>query len=168
MRRCSVSRVSSTEAAIHSYFQGEKMAGLVLLPLGVAFALGAAWLYFRGGDAHRATTWPIAVGALLQLGIGIVLFLKSDAQAQGVVAAMADLAPETQRMANVVRTFTMLKIVWCVLITGAVIATYVFDKPWVRPVVVGIIADVAVVLLFDLVADARARVYLSALQAAAS
>jgi hypothetical protein len=149
--------------AITAYFHGEKMAGAMVVPIGLAFAACGAWVFLRGAE-WRTTAWPLWVGALVQIGIGVVLYLRSDGQAQALLDHADRLGAETQRLVGVVRTFTILKVVWCVLIAASAAAPYLIHKAWVRPVAVGIIANAALVLLFDIVADARARVYLTALE----
>lgn len=151
-------------AAITAYFQGEKMAGAMVLPIGLAFAACGLWVFLRGAE-WKHTSWPLWVGAVVQIGIGVVLYLRSDGQAQALIDHADRLTAEAQRMAGVLRTFTILKIVWVALIAACVAAPYLIQKAWVRPVAVGIIANAALVLLFDIIADARARVYLAALEA---
>lgn len=151
--------------AIAEYFQGEKTAGAAVLPLGVLFAAVGIWLFFRQ-DRYRAAAWPLWVGAVAMLAVGTVLVLRSDAQARSMIERLdaASLAAEIDRVARVVTTFTLLKLLWCALIVVSVAAPYWVDRSWVRPVGVGIVADAGLFLVFDLVADGRARVYLDALR----
>jgi len=157
----------AVRAAVLQYFQGEKLAGIACLPVGAILAAIAIALFVRGGP--RAAAWPLAIGALILLGLGVVLAVRSDGQASTLITRLdaAALATETARIRRVVGTFTMLKVLWCTLIAGGVAATYLFDKPWVRPLAIGIIVVAALLLIFDLVADVRARTYLTALAGAA-
>jgi len=152
-------------AAIAAYFQGEKTAGAAVLPIGLLFAGLGIWLFLRQ-ERYRVAAWPLWVGALAMLAIGTALVLRSDAQARAMIERVdaASIAPEIDRIARVVNTFTLLKLLWCALIVVSVAAPYFIDRSWVRPLGVGIVADAALFLLFDLVADARARVYLDALR----
>jgi hypothetical protein len=152
-------------AAIAEYFQGEKTAGAAVLPIGVLFAAIGIWLFLRP-DRHRVAAWPLWLGALAMFVVGAALLLRSDAQARAMIERLdaPSLAAEIDRLARVVTTFTLLKLLWCALIVAAVAAPYWIDRSWVRPVGIGIVADAALFLLFDLVADGRARVYLDALR----
>ena len=151
--------------AIEEYFQGEKTAGAAVLPIGVLFAAVGIWLFLRQ-DRYRVAAWPLWVGALAMFVVGTALVLRSDSQARAMIDRLdaPPLAAEIDRVARVVTTFTLLKVLWCALIVASVAAPYLIDKSWVRPVGVGIVADSGLFLLFDLVADGRARVYLEALR----
>jgi hypothetical protein len=160
--------MTDLSTAITTYFNGEKGAGMWAAPLGIALAALATWVFFRDAT-YKHTAWPLWLAGLAAGAIGIVLILKSDGQAQGVIDQIGNataMATETARMERVVRNFTMLKILWCVLFVGSASATFVFDRPTVHAVAVGVAVIAAGGLLFDMVADARARVYLQALHGA--
>src|SRR5262245_4954675 len=97
--------------ALTTYFAGEKNAGAVLAVIGLLMGAGAL-LATRG--LPKAFTYTLAVWALLELAIGVGLYLKTDPQVARLAALLANDAAafyttEQPRMATVQRNFVLLE-----------------------------------------------------------
>jgi hypothetical protein len=161
---------------LHEYFLGERQAGLCAAGLGLASLLFALWL-FRGASPFRSMMIPLGLVGLLQLGVGLGLFFKTPAQVAAVEAGLAQaeagarataLDHETARMARVQKNFVVLKMVWLGLIVlGLGLALLGPARSGLVGVGLGILLQAAVMLAFDLFAEARGHSYFTWLQSEA-
>jgi hypothetical protein len=157
--------------AVLIYFEGEKSAGMFLAGLGVVSVVAAA-IFFDPRLELRAFAVTLGVFALIQLAIGIGLWIKTGPQVEGLAAQLAlDLsrffAEEGPRMAKVQRNFVLLEWAWLALIAAsAITAVAAKDRPTLCGIALGVLINVAVLLAFDIVAERRGAIYLSAIEAA--
>ncbi len=156
--------------ALTIYFDGEKHAGLCLAGIGV-IGLAAAALFFQARWNVRSLAITLGVMALVQIAIGVGLYLKTGPQVADLVARLgADAgrlyADEGARMAKVQRNFVILEYTWIALIAAsAVVAVAMKARFRVTGVALGLLVNFAIILTFDLVAERRGAVYLAALRA---
>jgi hypothetical protein len=153
--------------AIAAYFSGEKNGGLVLAGVGVAMLVTAVVL-FPARLELRSLAITVGVWSLLQLGIGLGLFLKTDSQVATLVAQekSAMLTSELPRMEKVQTNFVVLEVVWvAMIIVGALVAWRMKESSAVCGVALGILLNASVLLAFDIVAERRGATYLAALKA---
>lgn len=149
------------------YFLGERQAGLCAAALGIASLAFAAWL-FRSVSMFRLMMIPLGIIGVLQLAVGIGLYLKTPAQVQALQEGLSQPqsrpeahAKETQRMQRVQANFTVLKIAWIVLIAvGLGLVLLARGRPGSVGVGLGILLQAAAMLAFDLFAEARGSEYL--------
>jgi hypothetical protein len=154
------------------YFLGERQAGLCAAALGLA-SLAFAFFLFRSVSPFRAMLIPLGVVGLLQLGVGVGLYLKTPAQVatleQGLSQAASRVethAKETARMQRVQANFVTLKLAWIALIAvGLGLVLLGRGKPATVGIGLGILLQAAVMLAFDLFAEARGADYLRWLSA---
>ncbi|HNN98311.1 MAG TPA: hypothetical protein PKI03_38870 [Pseudomonadota bacterium] len=161
---------------IHQYFLGERQAGLCAALLGLGSLLFTLWL-FRSVSPFRAMMIPLGIVGLLQLGVGIGLYAKTPAQVAGVEAGLSQSDPsaraaahrtETTRMERVQANFVIIKRVWLGLIVlGLGLAILGAPRSALIGVGLGILIQGAVMLAFDIFAEARGRTYFSFLQSSA-
>ncbi len=156
--------------AILTYFAGEKHAALLLIAAGVVTAAAAAGLFpARWGLRSLAIT--LGVFAVLYLALGIGLHVRTGPQVGRLLQqlgsdAAAFGAEETARMAKVQRNFVLIEYVEVALAVVSVIAALAFKSRSVLVgVAVGLAINAAFLLAFDLVAERRGAVYLTALEA---
>jgi hypothetical protein len=159
--------------AMTVYFDGEKNAGLVLFGIGVAVFVAAAVL-FPARFELRSLAWTLVVFGLLELAIGMGLYLKTGPQVANLSSRLADdraalLDSERQRMVKVQNNFVTLERVWALLIVGSTLVA-IARKTHVTlsGVALGVLVNTAVFLTFDVVAERRGRLYLEALTVATS
>jgi hypothetical protein len=155
-------------AALTTYFAGEKSAGMMLAAIGIVVLAGAA-LLFPARYELRAFAITLAVWGVIELTIGVGLWLKTDAQVAELVAKLAQdptafYAAERPRMAGVQRNFVIIEIAEIVLIVGcAALALALKGRPIVSGIALGVLINAAMLLAFDIVAERRGAIYHAAL-----
>lgn len=149
---------------VHEYFEGERQAGLLVAVLGL-LALGfSLWLRAQP-HTFRAMLFPLGVVGLLQLGIGVGLALKTPPQVTAVVRGLTDTPTEarrveTARMARVQRNFRIVEVVEAVVVLAALAMVLgLRERPTLVAVGMGLLLQGAVMLAFDVFAEARGAVY---------
>lgn len=159
-------------AAVDRYFAGEKSGGAGFAGLGVASVAGGATLLAQSGEFSQGMGYPLAIVGALQLTVGAIVWLRTDAQVarlkSGVRRAPAELkATETRRMEGVLRTFGLLEAVEIVLVGagGAMaLAGHFDDEPTVAGVGAGLAISALATFVLDVFAERRASSYLRALR----
>jgi hypothetical protein len=109
--------------ALHTYFDGERQAGLCAALLGLISCAFATWLWSTT-STFRAMLVPIGLVGIIQLGVGVGLWVKTPGQVAalesglGQPAAAAHTARSTEivRMERVMKSFLVIKAVELVLI----------------------------------------------------
>ena len=157
--------------ALTTYFAGEKNAGAVLAAIGLV--MGAAALMAARGQP-KALAYTLAACAVLELAIGVGLYLKTDPQVARLSELLANdaaafYAAEQPRMVTVQRNFVLLEGAWLVLITGsAVVAVWKKANPTASGIALGLLINTCLFLAFDVVAERRGSIYLAALNSGAA
>jgi hypothetical protein len=153
--------------ALRIYFDGEKYAGLLLAGLASALLL-AAVVIFRAG--HRSFGWTLGALALIQIALGIGLYLRSGPQAGRLAAQLQTDAAgyssaEGARMARVQKTFVVVEYAEVLLIVAcALIALTQKHRPALTGVALGLLVSASILLAFDLLAERRGAAYLEAIR----
>jgi hypothetical protein len=152
--------------ALTSYFAGEKLGGLVAAALGL-FALVAAAGLVRG--SYRGAALPLGLVALLQLGVGGVIYFRTDAQVKSLRAELhrspaAYKSIEAPRMAKVMRSFVMLETIEVILIAaGCALCLLYKHREGLLAAGMGLLFQASIMLIFDLVAEQRGQKYVQAI-----
>lgn len=162
--------------ALHTYFAAERQGGLVAALLGIASFAFSGWLASTS-SAFRAMIAPLALIGLIQLGIGVTLWVRTPAQVSTLVAgisgepaaARSARGAEIVRMERVMKSFVVIKAVEILLIAvGAALIFLVRQRGWAVGLGMGLLVQAAVMLVFDVFAEARAEIYMAWLRAGAS
>jgi hypothetical protein len=155
--------------AVTIYFNGEKNAGLFIAVIGAAVVV-AALVLFRARADFRAFALTLGIVALVEIAIGIGLYLKTDPQA-GRLRAQLDSSPssfytdEGARMARVQRNFVVIEYVEVALIiVTAIVAIARKSNVTLTGVALGLLINAALLLAFDLIAERRGAAYLAAIE----
>jgi hypothetical protein len=153
---------------MHTYFHGEKWEGPVFFGAGLASAGLGAFLVTRDDAIARGAAYPLFGVGLIQLLVGAVVFLRTDAQVAALDKKIA-LEPaafkrdERARIGKVNTQFIVLAVVESALIAGgtamAVLGAQNDCCRTTQGVGLGLAAEGAVMLGLDLFAAARARDY---------
>ena len=157
---------------LHTYFDGERHAGMLAAAIGVTSIGFAVWL-FRGASPFRAMWIPLALIGLLQLAIGVGLNVRTGPQVAALVSGLerdpaATRAEEIARMEKVSANFKVIKVVEVVLLAaGVALSMAMKGKPAVVGVAMALVAQSAVMLAFDVFAEARGDAYLAWLRSTA-
>lgn len=152
-----------------AYFEGERNGGLVLAAVGVCGLVFAGVLSMERWNL-RAFAIALAVLALLELGLGVGLYVKTGPQLAGLLEKLTSepasfYASEGARMAKVQRNFVWLERFWIVLALAAGLLA-VLKKAHPTPLGIGmaLALHATVFLAFDLVAERRGALYYAALR----
>jgi hypothetical protein len=159
-----------TRTELVTYFGLEKSWTTGLALFGAAALVLAIWLWLAKGP-YRGAAVPLALFALVELGIGAGVALRTDQQAGELLQQLDggnELSAERARMQGVLRTFEIVKLAELVLIAAGVGLTYALrSSNFAFSAGVGLIAQCSLLLLFDLIAERRAEPYFEALGGAA-
>jgi hypothetical protein len=154
-----------------SYFSAEKWEGLVFALVGVAAMALTAWLW-RG--PYRGMGIPLTLIALIQIGVGGSVFLRSDTQlamlSEQLTKEPAKLkAEETPRMQQVMTNFRIYKAVELLIFALGVALTFLYPhRELVYSAGIGCIAQAAFMLVLDLLAEHRGAAYLAMIRSISS
>ncbi|MBT9560556.1 MAG: hypothetical protein IV100_31315 [Myxococcales bacterium] len=154
--------------ALTTYFSAEKQAMLPIIGIGLLATVAAGWLLFSAG-ALRGMAVPLGLVGVLELGIGIAVYARTDGQVAALVDERARdseamVKVESTRMATVMNTFTVIKAVEVALIAlGAGLAWSLSRSDFWFAFGVGLVMQATVMLVFDLFAERRAGPYVAAL-----
>jgi hypothetical protein len=150
-----------------TYFHAEKQEALLFLLAG-ACALVASGLLLRGDGPWRSMAWPLTAVAVIQVVVGLTVFLRTDAQVAGLAASLAGdpetyRAEELARMARVMWSFRLYGGIELLLIAGGVALTAFFPgRQALYAIGVGLLVQASLMLVLDLFAAQRGRVYVEA------
>ena len=152
--------------ALNAYFAGEEHAGLLLAGVGIAtLALGAVFYQPRWGLRSFAVT--LAVFALVEIAIGVALYLRTGPQVTSLLAQLGGdsarfFAEEGARMARVQRNFVVIQYIELVVVVTTAIAAISFRNRFaLAGIALGLLCHAALLLAFDLIAERRGTIYLS-------
>jgi hypothetical protein len=111
-----------TTFSFPDYYGGERNAGLALTLIGVASAVAATWLLGALGPL-AAMAWPLAVGALLGLGVGTGMAFNAHREltqrptrmAEAIVALDAKLVGQARTYRSATRVELALTVIAALL-----------------------------------------------------
>jgi hypothetical protein len=152
---------------IADYFSAEKLGALLFIGTGIV-ALGVTlWLLVRRSGL-RGMAVSLAAIALLELGVGGAVWLRSDAQSaqlqQQAVAQPAQFrADESTRMRRVIGDLALYRNIQIgVLALGMALVVALRRSRFWFAFGVGLVLQAAALLALDHVAAARAQAYFQA------
>jgi hypothetical protein len=159
-------RVETMRAQMHEYFGGEWREAYAWLGAGVPTLAGGAVALARGGRAWQGAAFPLMLFGLVQSVAGIFLFGRTPGQVRTLDAQLGRdpqtyAREERARMARVNRGFSWYRPVELLLLAaGAGVAGFGDARGDFRlGLGLGLMAESAVMLLFDHFAGARAERY---------
>jgi len=155
-----------TTFSLPNYHAGERNAGVALTLIGVASAGAATWLLWARGPL-AAMAWPLAVGALLGLGVGAgmafnahrELTQRTAATTHTLVALDATLVGQARAYRSATRVELALIVLAALLILGLSGATTF------RALFIGVLVEGVAFLCFDTFGLSRATRCLEQLRA---
>jgi hypothetical protein len=152
-----------------SYFGGEKYSAVPLIAAGVV-ALAASVVLLSPRWGLRSLGVTVGILALLHLGIGMSVYLRTGPQVNQLLAQLESdpgrfYDEETARMITLQGNLVSIEYVeLAVVLLSAIAAVAWKTRPGLAGVALGLLLNVAFVLAFDLVAERRGAVYLAALE----
>lgn len=151
---------------VQSYFQAEKKGGFIAMAVGiVACAIGGGVLLSAGAPFYTGISIPLVVIGFFQIIVGATVARRSDLQAGDLEKLLAESrvefqALESPRMAVVMRNFVLQKWVEIAFIAvGLALILLNQEINFSKGLGVGLLVQGLLMLVFDLVAEKRGKVY---------
>ncbi len=156
--------VNEMHVALISYFSGEKRESLFFLMVGGA-AIGSSIFLWLTGSPQRAMGYSLVAVALIQLIVGWTVFSRTDRQVKDLHALLAKdpgayAKAEIPRMQTVRRSFLIYKGIEILLLAAGAVGMLLWrDRPALHAASLGLALQASLMLVFDLMAERRADVY---------
>lgn len=156
--------VNEMHAALITYFAGEKRESLLFLLVGGA-AIALSAYFWMTSNPQRAMGYPLVAVALIQLVVGWTVYARTDRQVRDLHTLLARnpgayVGEEIPRMMKVQRSFQIYKWIEILLLSaGAVGMLLSRGRPTLHAVSLGLALQSSLMLVFDVVAERRADVY---------
>lgn len=158
----------------HTYFRGERSAGIVLGVAGVALCAFSVWIWrTQSGGFAWGLLVPLALVGLVGLAGGPLFVWKTARQVGELDAAYrADaegtIASERTRMARVDANWPRLKIGWSVIALAALVLLMLVKRDWATGLGLALMLIATLLFFVDVFAERRAVPYTDALARAAA
>jgi hypothetical protein len=156
---------------IESYFNAEKQESLIFILIGFAGLIIATYFILKLTQPYfQGMSYPIIGIALIQLIVGSSVYFSSDKNIKRVnnlVENNVDLinTEEIPRMEKVMKNFVLYKTIEIVFIISAILLHFIFnDKPFLKGFGLGLLVQSGFMLLLDLFAEKRGKLYLEFLR----
>jgi len=149
------------------YFAAEKAESVLFVAAGALAIAASIWLV-ASASAYRGMAAPLALIALIQVGVGASVYARTDGQVAALESSLHDGAPnrdaavraERARMSRVLSNFQTYKYIELALFAAGVALALFARRDFVFSVGAGLIAQSSLMLLLDLFAERRADRYL--------
>lgn len=154
-----------------TYFTGEKRESLLFIFLALSAIMVS--LYFWLGINNRflnGIAWPLFLIALIQLSVGLFIYLRSPADLKRVSKMLRSnpknaLMLEIPRMEVVMKKFVLYRYIEGVLLLFGLVLFFVFDAgSFYKGFGLGLSVQSLIMLLADGFAARRGNIYLSYLR----
>jgi hypothetical protein len=150
-----------------SYFSAEKQESLLYILMGAASFIVS---FFLWKTDYKTMAYPLIAIGIIQLIVGGSVFSRTDSQVKALTTQL-QAAPEQfqseelARMKIVMSNFKVYKLIEVMLLTVGIILSYACRQTmtWYS-IAIGLIAQSAIMLVFDLFAEKRAYEYVGALE----
>ena len=157
---------------INNYFGAERVESLLFIAVGVvALGISAYALLASQSAPLRGAAWPLALVALIQLGVGGGVYLRSPKdidRVQRIVLIEGERvrSEEIPRVELVLRNFVLYRWIEIGLLVAAILLLgfAAAASAW-RGVGIGLLIQAGLMLALDFFAERRAMVYLDWLRA---
>lgn len=158
---------SPMEEGMREYFAKETGESFVFMAAGLAGVGAGLGLFLEHGTVGRPMSIPLMAFGLVDLVLGVGLFLRTPGQVRGLAAQLgsdpaAYRAEESKRMRGVMNGFQLYRAVELVVATtGAFMAGigYTRSEPAVLGVGLGLLIEATALLVLDFFAEERGRKY---------
>jgi hypothetical protein len=154
--------------SVFGYFTAEKQESLLFIAVGlIAIGIGV-WLWMNG-HRMRSMALPLIAIAAIQIAVGASVYLRTDAQvvalsARYEVAPEAMRVEESERMAVVMKNFSLYKIIEIVLLAiGVLLFLFLRQSDLAVGIGAGLIIQSAFMLTLDMFAELRGETYIASL-----
>jgi hypothetical protein len=154
--------------SVFGYFTAEKQESLLFIAVGlIAIGIGV-WLWMNG-HRLRSMALPLIAIAAIQIAVGASVYLRTDAQvvalsARYEVAPEAMRVEESERMAVVMKNFSLYKIIEIVLLAiGVLLFLFLRQSDLAVGIGAGLIIQSAFMLTLDMFAELRGETYIASL-----
>ncbi|MBC8181575.1 hypothetical protein H8E88_10675 [candidate division KSB1 bacterium] len=149
---------------ITEWIKGEVFQGKVMIAIGVMLLIGGIMILKNGNELLSGTTIPLAFILLIFFGYGGFMAFGRPAHLDKVTVAIntneADtIKMEAEKAQKDHRMYSILKIIWSILIVVAVGLYFIFTKDYYKGLAIGLIALFFATLVVDTVLHHRLKIY---------
>jgi hypothetical protein len=150
--------------SLAEYHAAERNAGVALALLGVASAASAAWVV-RARSPLAAMAWPLALGALVELGVGAGMAWDAHrALAQELTADAETMATISAKLAVLAKNHRIATRVELGMIAMSAVLSLALPRPGAaRAILLGVLVEAVALLCFDTFGLSRATQHLDQL-----
>jgi len=163
-----------TKTDIEKYFIAEKSESLLFIIIGItAIVLAIVFFFFLKTNFYKGMALALFVIAIIQLSVGYTVYKRSDDDRKRNTYAY-DLNPsdlktkEIPRMEKVNQNFVLYRWIEIVFLLIGIILTFLYrsntERSFWYGLGVGLAIQAAIMLGADYFAEARAKVYTTALK----
>lgn len=155
---------------IEKYFKGEMWQCAIGILISVVFISVSVYFIMLQKPLLRGLSYsflPLSM-VLLIICIGVVVRTPKDVER---LTSWYESSPqkirteELPRMERVIKSFAVIKIAEiCLFMAGIVVTVFFWKNELVRGIAIGLILEVAVLYLFDTIAEARGKIYVEFLK----
>ena len=162
-------KLDTLRSAMESYFIDEKWESALFITLG-AIAIVVGFLLWKNGSSYKTAAYPLVIIALIQIAVGAAVYQRSDAQLSGLYQQAGEApaqyrADESARMDKVQTSFKLYKALeLLLLVAGIGLCLGYRDTMSLYAAGVGLLAQSALLLVLDLIAEKRADFYVAAIR----
>lgn len=151
---------------IETYFNAERTTGMIFALTGLVAMVLALWGW-RQGNFLRGAAWPLLIVALVQIGVGISVWLGSHnniVQVQKIAETQPArvMREEVPRMHAVIKNFSRNLWLEIAALAIALLLTSLASRGhfW-QGVGIGLAIQMSIIILLDLLAKQRGTIYLN-------
>lgn len=152
-----------------SYFVAEKQESVLFMLIAIASFIVSFFLW-KNNSEYKTMAYPLIAIGVIQLMVGGSVYFRTDAHMHSLTMQLQSASEQFQneelaRMKTVMSNFKVHKLIEIMLLTGGIILSYAFwqNMTWYS-IAIGLIAQSAIMLVFDLFAEKRAYEYVGALE----
>jgi hypothetical protein len=153
---------------ISNYFSAEKQESVIFITVGL-MAIGLSIWLWMNGHRLKSMAYPLVVIALMQLVVGVTIYLRTDTQTATLIAQLQEeparlKIEESRRMQKVMKNFSIYKAIeMMLLLLGLGLIAFFQRFDLAAGIGTGLVLQAALTLTLDIFAEIRGSIYLSAL-----
>ena len=151
------------------YFISEKHESIFFILIGLAAVFLSILIHLRF-TTYRGMAIPLVLIALIQIAVGSTVYFRTDSQVEKLELKLKNEThvyknEEAKRMNVVLNNFTIYKIIEIILLCAGIIITFIYKKnDLIYSAGIGLILQPTIMIVFDLLAEKRAAIYLDQIQ----
>jgi hypothetical protein len=155
---------------VQNYFQAEVIESIVIVALGSCAVLFSLYCWFIISNAFvKGLAIPLILGGLIQLMVGVTIFLRSEKDAERVenflvLEPQEIINQEIPRMERVMRNVKVYRYAeFALMLAGIAFMIARRKSETIRGIGLGLVIQASAMLVADHIAERRGEIYLKEL-----